>query len=62
MIVLEKLWRDKREKRKKDSEDTDFPNSSVWLWVVDNDKENEKDQRMWDLDMKEDAKNIMDEK
>ena len=25
---------------KKDSKDTDFPDSSVWLWDVDNDKEN----------------------
>jgi len=24
--------------QKKDSEDTDFPDSSVWLWDVDNDK------------------------
>ena len=46
---------------KKDSENTTFPNSSVWLWDVDNDKENgKKDQRMWDVDMEEDAKNIMD--
>ena len=47
---------------KKDSKDTDFPDSSVWLRDVDNDKENgKKDQRMmWDVDIEEDAKNIMD--
>ena len=33
MTGLEKLWRDKHVSinRKKDSKDTDFPNSSVWL-------------------------------
>jgi len=30
------------ETKKKDSEDTDFLNSPVWLWDVDNDKENGK--------------------
>ena len=46
---------------KKDSENTNFPDSSVWLQDVDNDKENwKKDQRMRDVDMEEDAKNIMD--
>src|SRR6218665_718746 len=63
MIGLEKLWRDKHVSTdtKKDSENTNFPDSSVWLRDVDNDKENgKKDQRMRDVDMEEDAKNIMD--
>ena len=47
--------------KKKDSENINFSDSSVWLWDVDNDKENgKKDQHMWDVDMEEDAKNIMD--
>jgi len=35
---------------KKDSKDTDFPDSSVWLWDVDNDKKMEKEIKaceMW---------------
>ena len=47
--------------KKKDSENTNFPDSSVWLRDVDNDEENgKKDQRMRDVGMEEDAKNIMD--
>jgi len=60
---LEKLRRDKHVSidTKKDSENTNFPDSSVWLRDVDNDKENwRKNQRIWDVDMEEDAKNIMD--
>ena len=63
MIGLEKLWRNKHASihTKKDSENINFSDSSVWLRDVDNDKENgKKDQRMRDVDMEEDAKNIMD--
>jgi len=57
------MARQTREHRheRKDSEVTNFPDSIIWLWDVDNDKENgNKDQRMWDVDMEEDAKNFMD--
>jgi len=51
-------------REKKDSEETDFPKSFVWLWDVDNDKESgKKDQHMWDVDMQwytKYTKNILD--
>ena len=55
------MARQTREHKHEKMDSKDFPDSSVWLWDVDNDKENgKKDQRMWDVDMEEDAKNIMD--